>query len=186
MMKRMIIVTAAVLCATAASAQQQAAGQQQRPLRPNRPAVQGRGQGIDEGRVTPAEIQRMFDAYALVQAQEQLKLDDEQYSRFLIKYKALQDSRRQAIQEHTRVVTELRRLLMQAQTPEGDLKEQMQALREADARAVADARKAFDAVDQVLDLRQQAMFRVFEEQMERRKLELVTRARQVNRANQAQ
>jgi len=30
------------------------------------------------------------------------------------------------------------------------------------------------------------MFRVFEEQMERRKLELVTRARQVNRPNQAQ
>jgi hypothetical protein len=30
------------------------------------------------------------------------------------------------------------------------------------------------------------MFRVFEEQMERRKLELVTRARQVNRANQVQ
>ena len=43
--------------------------------------------------------------------------------------------------------------------------------------------KAYDAIDQVLDLRQQAQFRVFEEQMERRKIELVTRARQANRAN---
>ena len=35
-------------------------------------------------------------------------------------------------------------------------------------------------------MRQQALFRVFEEQMERRKLELVTRARQANRQNQQQ
>ena len=42
-------------------------------------------------------------------------------------------------------------------------------------------RKAYEAIDQVLDLRQQAQFRVFEELMERRKLELVMRARQANR-----
>ena len=39
------------------------------------------------------------------------------------------------------------------------------------------------AIDQVLDLRQQARFRVFEEQMDRRKLELVMRARQANQAS---
>ncbi len=62
----------------------------------------------------------------------------------------------------------------------------MQALRDGDARALAEIRKAYDAVDEVLDVRQQSMFRVFEEQMERRKLELVTRARQANRPNQKQ
>ena len=36
----------------------------------------------------------------------------------------------------------------------------------------------------MLDVRQQAKFRVFEENMERRKLELVTRARQANRKQQ--
>ena len=41
--------------------------------------------------------------------------------------------------------------------------------------------KAYDGIDQVLDVGQQAKFRVFEELMERRKLELVTRARQANR-----
>ena len=41
-----------------------------------------------------------------------------------------------------------------------------------------------EAVDQVLDLRQQARFRVFEEQMERRKVELLLRARQANRPRQ--
>jgi hypothetical protein len=47
-------------------------------------------------------------------------------------------------------------------------------------------KKAYDAIDQVLDVRQQAKFRVFEELMERRKLELVTRARQANRPRNQQ
>jgi hypothetical protein len=34
-----------------------------------------------------------------------------------------------------------------------------------------------EALNQVLDVRQQARFRVFEEQMERRKMELLMRAR---------
>ena len=38
--------------------------------------------------------------------------------------------------------------------------------------------------DQVLDVKQQARFRVFEQQMEQRLLQLVARARQTNRAKQ--
>ena len=45
-------------------------------------------------------------------------------------------------------------------------------------------RKAYNALDEVLDVRQQARFRVFEEQIERRKIELLMRARQQNRPNQ--
>ena len=63
------------------------------------------------------------------------------------------------------------------------LRDGLKALQDLDARIVVDIRKAYEAIDQVLDLRQQARFRVFEEQMERRKIELVTRARQNNRAN---
>jgi len=47
-------------------------------------------------------------------------------------------------------------------------------------------RKGYSSVDEVLDLRQQARFRVFEERIERRKLELLMRARQQNRPNQRQ
>jgi hypothetical protein len=158
------------------SAVGQRQGRQQRLL-------QGRGQAIDNAGVTPAEIQRMFDAFALIQAQDQLELNDEQYARFLIRFKTLQDVRRQALLEHTRLVAELRRLLLQRQPDEARLKERVQALQDADAKAAADLRKAYENIDQVLDIRQQARFRVFEEQMDRRKLELVTRARQ-NRPNQ--
>jgi len=37
----------------------------------------------------------------------------------------------------------------------------------------------------VLDLRQQVRFRIFEEQMERRKVDLLMRARQANRQRQS-
>ena len=55
-----------------------------------------------------------------------------------------------------------------------------------DERAQADARKAYESIDQILDVRQQAKFRVFEEMMERRKLELVARARQARKQQQQQ
>ena len=184
-MKAIATLSMLVLSAALAGAQDTGpAGGQTRP-RANRPA--GRGQPLDGAAgVTPLEIQRMFDAYALVQAQDQLRLADEQYSRFLARYKAVQDIRRQSLQEHTRLMNELRRLLMQPGTDDARLKDGMQALRDSDARALAEIRKAYDAVDEILDVRQQSMFRVFEEQMERRKLELVTRARQANRPNQKQ
>jgi Spy/CpxP family protein refolding chaperone len=142
---------------------------------------QGGGAGSDEGGVTPAEIQRMFDAYALMQAQEQLKIGDEQFTRFLTRFKALQEVRRQTLQERARIIVNLRRLTNAPQPDEAQIKDRMNALQELEARSAADMKKAYEAIDQVLDIRQQAKFRVFEEMMERRKLELVMRARQANR-----
>jgi len=46
-------------------------------------------------------------------------------------------------------------------------------------------RQAYDALDEVLDARQQARFRVFEDQIEQRKLDLLMRARERARANKA-
>ena len=57
-------------------------------------AAQGRGPlaGLSGGDFTPLEVQRLFDAYALVQAQEMLELSDAQYAQFLTELKALQKS----------------------------------------------------------------------------------------------
>jgi CTP:molybdopterin cytidylyltransferase MocA len=138
------------------------------------------GSAGDQPGVTLAEVQRMFDAYALVQAQEQLKLGDEGYPAFLAKYKALQDVRRRTQQERNRALQELRRLANEGGS-DADLRDRLKALQDLDARTRAEIQKAVDAVDAVLDLRQQARFRLFEEQIERRKLELLMRARQANR-----
>jgi Spy/CpxP family protein refolding chaperone len=139
------------------------------------------GPAVDPGNVTPVEIQRMFDAYALVQAQEQLKLDDDQYTQFLPRFKALQEVRRRMQGERGRTILDLRRLALDPKSDEAQIKERLKALQDLDARSAADLKRAYDAIDQVLDVRRQAQFRAFEELMERRKLELVTRARQNNR-----
>jgi Spy/CpxP family protein refolding chaperone len=75
----------------------------------------------------------------------------------------------------------MRQMLNAPNPDEAQLKERMKALQDLETRSAADVKKAYDAIDQVLDVRQQAKFRVFEELMERRKLELVSRARQANR-----
>ena len=146
----------------------------------------GQGPQGEAPAVTPAEVQRMFDSYALMQAQEQLQIKDDQFPQFLTRFKALQEIRRQALQQRTRRVAEIRRLLTAAEPDTAALREQMKGLDELAARTYAETQKAYESIDQVLTPVQQAKFRVFEELMERRKLELVNRARQANRAKRQQ
>jgi len=148
------------------------------PLTAQRQRLDAEGRGPDEAGVTPGEIQRMFDAYALLQAQAQLDINDEQFNRFLTRFKALQQVRRQGMQERGRILMSLRTLANAPQLDEAQIKERLNALQDLEVRSAADLKKAYEGIDQLLDIRQQAKFRVFEELMERRKLELVTRARQ--------
>jgi hypothetical protein len=149
--------------------------------RQNRPRAMAPPAAADG--VSPAEIQRLFDAYVVMQAQQELQLTDEQYPRFLSRVRALQDIRRRHQNERGRILQELRRIT-QNNADETLIRPRLSALADLEERSAAEARDAMKAVDEVLDLRQQARFRVFEEQMERRKVELVLRAQQGNRRNQ--
>lgn len=136
------------------------------------------GAAVEQPAVSPAEIQRLFDAYSVMQAQDQLQLSDAQWAQFLTRMKALQEVRRRHQQDRTRVLQDLRRLTQQDDPAvEPQLKESLKALADIDARAADELRKAYESLDAVLTPRQQARFRLFEEQMERRKIELLTRAR---------
>ena len=73
--------------------------------------------------VGPAELQKLFDSYALVQAQQLLAIPDEQYTKFLPRFMALQTARRQALQQHTRALNQLRKAL---NDPDEDVKEAAQ------------------------------------------------------------
>jgi hypothetical protein len=149
------------------------------------PAPNGGG-AADDASVSPAEIQRLFDAYVVMQAQQALQLSDEQFPKFLARVKTLQEARRRGQMQRGRMLQELRRL-SQAPGQDDALRNQLKALNDLDARVGTEIRQALDGVDQTLDLRQQARFRLFEEQMERRKVDLLMRARQGNRLrNQAE
>lgn len=137
------------------------------------------------GNLTPAEIARLLDAYVLVQAQDSLRLTDAQYGQFVSRMKVVQEVRRRNQQGRQRILQELGRLSgdpNQPVTDEGALRDRLKALAEHEERGAAELRQAYDGLDSVLDLRQRARFRIFEERMERQKFELLMRARQAIRA----
>ena len=148
-------------------------------------AAQGRtGQGARGGDaeapvLTPVEVLNMLDAYALVQAQNTLQLTDAQYGEFVSRLKRLQQTRRRNQQGRNGLLGDLRRLSAPQvpQVDEAALRERLRLLKEHDVKAAVEMKAAYDAVDEILDLRQQARFRVFEETLERRKLDLLMRAR---------
>ena len=92
--------------------------------------------------------------------------------------------RRRTLQERTRLLRELNRLTNPdaGNGDETQLKERLKALQDLDTRSESELHKAYEGIDSVLDVRQQARFRLFEEMMERQKLDLLMRARQANRA----
>jgi hypothetical protein len=143
---------------------------------------QGQGQGVPPGTpetISPGEFNRMFEAYALLQAQNQLKLTDEQYADFIVRLRGLQNARRKHQQGRQRIIQDLRRLTnpQNANTDEGAIRTALDALAREDATAQDEITKALAQVDEVLDVRQRARFRLLEEQLERWKLDLLSRVR---------
>jgi hypothetical protein len=146
---------------------------------PDRRGARPRAEGL-----TPADVEDMLDALALVQAEKALGVGQTQYPEFVARLKSLQQTRKRNRHARMQIVRELQRLTS-PQRGAGDeavIRERLKALRDHDERAAAELTKAYDALDQVLDPRQQARFRVFELNMERQKLEMLLRARQAARS----
>jgi hypothetical protein len=144
------------------------------------PSAQGQGQDPVPApeRLPAGEVLRLFDAYAVVQAQEALGLDNAQYGTFVSGYKTLLETRRRHREQRTKMVAELARLVGGGASPsEEAVRSRLRMLKEQDARTVTDTADALEAVEQSLTVLQRARFYVFEERIERRKLELLSRAR---------
>jgi Spy/CpxP family protein refolding chaperone len=108
-------------------------------------------------------------------------LADEQFATFLTRLKTLQAARRRSENQRNRALMELRRFV-QSEAPgaaaaDEGVRARLKALDDAEAQGTADVRQARTGVDQILTPRQQARFRLLEEQIERRKLELFARSR---------
>jgi hypothetical protein len=170
------LVTIALALAMVACAGARASAAQ----RPQPPAAQVSPPDATAPEISAGEIQRLYDAYALVQAQDALQLTDDQYIRFVSRLKTLQETRRRHQQARNQIVQDLRRVANEpaASTDDGVIRGRLAALQAEDERAAAELRKALDGVDEILTVRQQARFRLFEDQMDRRKLDLLMRARQ--------
>jgi hypothetical protein len=180
--------SATVVCLLVLALVAPAAAQQGRRPNPNRGAQEHRGEqqptGKQPGKMSPGQLHQLFDTMLVMQAQKALSLDDEQYAQFVTRVKNLQEMRRRNQQERVRLMNELQRMTSPRNpepAPESEITSRLNALQELESRTAADLRRAYDAVDEVLNPVQRARFRVLEEQIERRKLELVGRARSANR-----
>lgn len=172
-----VIAMASPLPAAAFQNPPQAASQGQRPA--GGQGQRGRGQGLPAARPGMAlqQMQAMFDAYALVQAQKVLQLSDEQYERFFTRMNRLQDVRRRYAQQRSRLLNELRRN-WRPEADEAELVALIKQLDDLENSSGTELKAARRAIDDVLTTRQAAHFRFFEEDMERQKIEFITRSRQ--------
>ena len=165
---------AAALAATTAPLMAQRRQNQPSGPNPNAPAV------------SPQEFDQLFNSLVVVQAQQDLQLSDDQYGQFVVRLRALQDTRRRAQNQRNRVFGELRRLVQAgnrgAGAPADDalIRDQLKSLDEVETRSAAEIRQAQANLDQLLDVRQQARFRLLEERVERQKIDLLMRVRQGN------
>ena len=91
----------------------------------------------------------MFDAYVLMQAQEQLALSDAQYAPFLTRLKALQAVRRRGEMQRMRLINELRRVTQPGgKADEAQIRGQLQTLADIESRTAAETKQAMEAVDE--------------------------------------
>jgi DNA repair ATPase RecN len=181
-MTMMIRTVAVAVCATLLGASVAAA-----QLPADAPA-RGRTANANAAGLSPVEVLNMLDAYALVQAEHALELRDQQYGNFVTRLKRLQETRRRNQQARNKLVQELRRMTQAQAKPadDGVIVERLKALKDHDQRAAAELGRAYDALDEVLDVRQQARFRAFEDNLERRKIDLLMRARRGAAGRQGQ
>jgi len=128
--------------------------------------------------MTVQQVEEYFDQVMLHQARTNLALTDDQFLRFGAGLRRLQIARRQQQRQRLAMVRDLNNLINATPVDESAVTSKLKELDDFSAQPPDEIRTAYDAIDRVLTLRQRARFRIFEEMMERRKLDLVSRARQ--------
>jgi hypothetical protein len=122
----------------------------------------------------------MWDEYVLSQAQAALNLTDQQFMRFRNRLNQLQQLRRRLQRERNQKLREAQQALSGRGAPV-DPAVVSARLKEYDDLMVSSAeqlRQSYVSIDEVLNVRQRVRFRLFEDRMAQKKLELLAQARQ--------
>ncbi|MGE0453794.1 MAG: hypothetical protein AB7O37_12285 [Vicinamibacteria bacterium] len=126
------------------------------------------------------EVIKLIDAYVISNVQESLLLSDEQFVKLLPLLKRLQTERRSANERRFRILMELRRSLAGGAATEAAVAERMKELRALEAEEpgrLQGLQAQMQAIDALLTPLQQAKFRIFELEVERRIRELISARR---------
>jgi hypothetical protein len=138
------VATAAVVLIGILSASESRLAAQRRP---NAPAA---APNVPQG-VSPEEFDQLFNSFVLMQAQQELRLRDDQYGPFATRLRNLQMVRRRAQNQRMRVINELRRLTqadVDGGVDENQIREQLRTLDEVETRTAAEVHQAQANLDQ--------------------------------------
>jgi hypothetical protein len=135
------------------------------------------GSRSSRGREKRDEAFRMVDAYVIATIQESLGLDDGQYARVIPLVNKLQKARREYFRERGRALRQMNQLLKSGAATESQLQEAVASLKALEVEGPARIRERTDELDAVLSPVQQAQYRVFEVEVERRMRDLMRRGR---------
>lgn len=168
---------------TVATSQQQTTPPPPPPQTADAPPAQGRGAGRGDNPQRPAAadlaklqtVEDLLEGMEISNADKALQVDNQHYGDFIQRLRNLQKMRRQHQNQRQRLVMELRRLTNQAGVEDALLEAPTKRLDDFDRQSFQDLQNAYAQIDEVLNVRQRARFRLFEEQMEQRKLEILTR-----------
>lgn len=167
---------------TPVTRQQQATPPQGTPpaqeLPPRGQRREGRGAVDAPTGLRPDEVQQIVDGWEIATAEKMLELTDQQYVPFLQQLRKLQNGRRQQFMQRQRMLNALRQAINQQQPSLDDaaLDTRVKQFDDFERKQQQEIQSLQSAIDAVLTPRQRARFRVLQEQMERRKLEVLSRA----------
>jgi hypothetical protein len=151
---------------------------QAQPMRPGGPPpMPPPGQG---DQLTPQQVYQILDAFVITEAQRVLQIGDPQFAEFFRRMQVLQMVQRRHTNQRQGLLGELRRMVGPNAPPsdEGVLMAKVRELDDLDTRFQNMERQAVMAIDMILQPHQRAHFRIFLEQVERQKVDLMMRARQ--------
>jgi Spy/CpxP family protein refolding chaperone len=148
---------------------------------PDRPAGKAGPRGPDGpgGGLNLQTVQSWVDAWAMVEAQKDLALTDGQSPDFLAKMSRMQSTRRRHMMERQRLLREMGGLAFGgSQRPDdATLTEKLKTFDELTQRSAQEMRQLTQELDAILTPYQRVRFRVFEERIERQKIDMLMRVR---------
>jgi len=139
-----------------------------------------RGAGGD---LSVQEIQRQFDRFEVIEARRALGLDEQAFAVVGQRLQRMQALRRRQQNQRRAILNDLRQTLEpgSAGIDEAAVTARLAELSSLGVRQAQELRRAQQALDAVLTVRQRVQFRFFQERFEQRKLDLLMRARQPGR-----
>jgi Spy/CpxP family protein refolding chaperone len=121
------------------------------------------------------QLEQFIATWALNAAQNALKLTDDQFETFVPKFTRLQNIRRRILNQRRALMNQLNGLVNAATPQDEAITEKVRELDALIRRAAEETLKVHLDVESVLTPWQRGRFRLFEEQVERQKIDLLRR-----------